>query len=204
MNKYQSLACSLALRMDADRLAHTVNVAQEASSLGKHFDLSEYDCERLYLAGLLHDITKALSTDEQIRLAQTLSIPLTEDDLASPPVLHAITGAALAAQEYPTLIDPEILSAIRAHTTGKRDMTLFEKLIYLADYIEKGRRHTVCVKRREAFYEDLATTRDRIGTLNRHLLAIANDTAQHIAQTNRPLHPMTQELIRSLQKELNQ
>jgi len=188
--------------MTEARYQHTLSVADEALVLAQSFGFSAEDGNRLYLAALLHDITKSLSSEEHIALADVLAVPLTKDDIASPPVLHAITGAALAKHDFPDLVDDGILAAIRWHTTGKADMTLFEKLLYLADYIEPTRTAPICLARRRAFYHDLATRSDKVETLNIHLLAISEDTRSHIIAQNRPVHPLTDEIIHALKQEL--
>lgn len=203
MNKYEPIARNIATRMGEARFSHTLAVANEAKALGKAFSLPECDCERLYLAGLFHDITKALSHEEQLSLAKQLMIPLSEEDAASYPTLHAITGAALTKREFPTIADGEIVAAIASHTTGKANMTLFEKLLYLADYIEPTRKQPVCRMRRESFYRELSESDDKLKTLNLHLLAIAEDTKRYVLQNNAFLHSKTDEIIMSLQKELN-
>ena len=71
---------------------------------------------------------------------------------AAPKLLHAITGAAVAARDYTAYVTPEIIGAIRWHTTGRRGMTLFETLVYLADYIEDTRTFDECVALREYFH----------------------------------------------------
>ncbi len=189
-------------RMDESRFLHTLAVAEEVKSLGLLFSLEKATAKKLYLAGLLHDITKVLSYEEHIALAEQLGTVLTPDDLASPPTLHALTGAALAESEFGEIADAEIVSAIRTHTTGSANMPLFSKLLYLADYIEPTRKQPVCIAARRAFYADMATEQDKQTILNRHLLSITEGTRQHILKNRYPLHPKTVETIESLKKEL--
>lgn len=204
MNKYATLIREIESRLDGARFRHSLSVAKTAAALGKDFSLTENDCERLYIAGLLHDITKPLKTPEQIELCHREGFPLTDDDIASPQVLHAITGALVAKRDFPEIADREICQAIAKHTTGSSEMTLFEKLIYLADYIEPERQNPVCIAAREAFYTELSQSDDKLTTLNRHLLTVTEGTKRYVLAKNQPLHPKTEDMILFLQKELKQ
>ena len=88
-------------------------------------------------AGILHDITKRLSDDEQLRLAEKYGIVLNAADLAAPKTLHALTGAWFAREHFG--VPDNIFSAIEWHTTGRAGMTALEKIVYLADFIEPTR-----------------------------------------------------------------
>lgn len=202
--KYEAIIERLSYRLSRSRFTHTLSVAKTAYTLGRAFLVPDSDCEKLYLAGLFHDITKPLTVSEHIAICQKANTPLTADDLASPPVLHAISGALVARDEFPDIADDVICRAIARHTTGGGDMTLFDKLLYLADYIEPERENAACVASREAFWQDLAESRDPIRTLNDHLLQITEATKRYIQKKNAPLHPKTNETIAFLQKELGQ
>jgi len=151
---------------DEKRFAHTVAVEKECRKLAEIFSLSPEDAERLSVAALLHDITKHLNTDEQIKLCEKYNIPYDSFDTASPKVFHSRTGAAAAKDKFSDWVDDIIIEAIRCHTTGKANMSLIDKLLYLADYIEETRTFEDCVTLRKYFYEGLS------GDILRHL----NDT----------------------------
>jgi len=101
----------------------------------------------------IHDITKKLSPEEQLILCGEYGIILDSAMLQSPQILHAVTGAALAADRFG--VSTEIAEAIRWHTTGKPDMSTLEKIIYLADIIEPSRDFPGVEELRELAYEDL-------------------------------------------------
>lgn len=145
-----ALEASLSSRMDGYRLAHTLAVKDECAALAKLFALSEEDTADLLIAALLHDCTKQLKGSAQLELARELGISLTRDDLNSPKVLHSLTGAKVAQNEYG--VSDKIAAMIACHTTGKEDMTVSEKLLYLADYIEPTRTFGDCVALRNFFY----------------------------------------------------
>ena len=95
------------------------------------------DAEKAAMAGILHDVTKRLSYEEQLQLIEKYAIVCDGELLDSPKLLHAVTGAALAEKVFSAPED--VCSAIRWHTTGRPGMTALEKIIYLADFIEPTR-----------------------------------------------------------------
>lgn len=136
------------------RYSHTLGVEREAASLGRLF-LPD-DINRLRCAALLHDITKKQSAEEQLALCRELGIEPDDEVLAAPKLFHSITGAALAERAFPEYADTSVISGIRWHTTGYAGMTMFESVIYLADYIEDTRTFEDCVTLRKFFYEGLS------------------------------------------------
>ena len=116
------------------RVPHVRGVWEQAVLLARHWGEDEYDAAE---AGILHDITKNLSLEKQLKLCKKYDIMLSNAEKESPALLHAITGAALARDKFG--VPDKIAAAIRWHTTGRPDMTRLEKIIYLADYTEPNR-----------------------------------------------------------------
>ena len=106
----------------------------------------------LRVAALLHDITKELSIDEHIELMKKHGVEVTEGDIASPQLLHSKTAELMAKDKYPEFATKRICQALRYHTTGNADMTVFDAIIYLADYIEETRTFEDCVHLRKVFW----------------------------------------------------
>lgn len=121
--------------LDEERLLHSLGCAQCAVELAQKFGV---DKKRAYVAGLLHDCAKCLNEEKMFEIAKNLE-GLKEDELYNSKVIHAPVSAYLAETEF-GIKDEEILSSIRWHTLGKRDMSLFEKIIFLADKIEPNTR----------------------------------------------------------------
>lgn len=117
------------------RFIHTLGVAMTAANLA---EVHGCDSTQAYTAGLLHDCAKYLTGKEQIMACQSAGIPLSKIELENTALIHGKLGAYIAKTKY-GVQDKEILSAITWHTTGKPKMTLLEKIIYLADYMEPGR-----------------------------------------------------------------
>ena len=180
------------------RLSHSLAVEQEAKCLGQLFSLSESDIQRLRAAAILHDITKELTTDNQIRLCQKYGVPVSEDDLASPKIFHSVTGAYYAKEHYPEYVDEDIFNAILYHTTGRPEMTLSEKLIYLADYIEPTRTFDDCVKLRDYFYSEPPSNLH----LAKTMLMSFDMTIKNLIDENFTIHGATVKARNSILKEL--
>jgi len=138
------------------RYAHTTAVAEEAARLGEIFGFSADDVNRLRASALMHDITKLADYKKQLQYCEEFGIIIEPEKNVSASVFHGITGAGLAARDFAEYADADILSGIRWHTTGRYGMTVFESIIYLADYIEPTRTFDDCREVRRYFY-------DRIG-----------------------------------------
>lgn len=148
--KLAQLRADIRQNMSAYRLAHTLGVERMAARLAALYCPEKEGMLRA--AALLHDITKECPEDWQRRLMADHGIVLRADEAASPKIFHGITAAAVIPCRYPAFADSELISAVRWHTTGRADMTLTEALVYLADYIEEGRRFADCVLLREMFW----------------------------------------------------
>jgi len=133
-----------------NRIEHVSGVESQAVQLAMRWGA---DPESAAVAGILHDITKSMDKAKQLKLCEKYAIMLEKDEIENPSLLHARTGAALAKDRFG--VSEEIYEAIRWHTTGKPDMTLLEKIIYLADYIEPTRDFDGVTELRELCFEDL-------------------------------------------------
>ena len=121
--------------LSKDRYKHTVGVRYTAMCLGMKYEVDLDLCE---MAGLLHDCGKAMSDKEKIEVCKKADIPISEAENKNPSLLHAKIGAYYALYKY-DIDNPYIIDAIRYHTTGRPNMSLLEKIIFVADYIEPGR-----------------------------------------------------------------
>jgi len=133
------------------RRVHTLAVEDMAIRLGNLYCPEKLPVLRA--AALLHDITKEYSTEKHIEICKAHGHTPERDELYAPKTFHARTAAYLIPSLYPEFADPEVISAVRWHTTGREGMTLTEKLIYLADYIDESRNFPDCVTLRHAFFD---------------------------------------------------
>lgn len=121
-------------RLSGYRLEHTLGCERAAVMLAKRFGGDEEKCA---FAAILHDITKRLSREEQLYLCENYGIIPCDIEKMEWKMLHGKTAAAIAEKEYHASAD--IVHAIAVHTTGCANMTLLDKIIYLADFIEETR-----------------------------------------------------------------
>lgn len=132
MERFESIVKE---RLSARRFQHTCGVVEAAKELALRYGGDEKQAQ---LAGLLHDITKEDSIYEQLVYCREFGIVLTDLECRSPKLLHAMTGAEYARHRL-GVTDPAVLDALRYHTTGRQNMTVLDKILYLADYIEVNR-----------------------------------------------------------------
>lgn len=160
--------------LDEERLLHSLGSAQCAAELAIKFNIDE---KRAYIAGLMHDCAKCLEKEKLLEIAQNIE-GLKEDERANIKVIHAPVSAYLAQTEF-GIEDEEILSSIRWHTLGKKDMTLFEKIIFLADKIEPNTRDMDFRNRIMLFFEDGNNLENG---LNRALLICYKETIKSLVK----------------------
>lgn len=122
-------------RLRDKRYTHSVNVADAAVVLARRFGADE---EKAYFAGLLHDITKNETDENQLQIMESGGIILSMTQRNNPKLWHAMSGMVYL-RDTLGIRDEEILGAVRWHTTGKAGMTLLEKVVFIADYISAER-----------------------------------------------------------------
>ncbi len=137
-------------RLRGYRYEHTLGCERAARKLAERFG---GDPEKAGVAALLHDITKHLSPQEQLNLCEKYGIIPCTVEKSEPKMLHGKTAAAIAREEYG--MPEEICDAIACHTTGRRGMTLLDKILYLADYIEDTRDFSGVEKARKLARQDI-------------------------------------------------
>lgn len=187
-----ALRSKVSAGMSPKRFRHTAEVEKMAARLAALFCPEETD--RLRAAALLHDVTKELSLFEQLGLCVRLNVPREEGDVLAPKCFHAKTAAALIPAAYPEYDTPVVVNAVRWHTTGHADMTLTEKLIYLADYIDESRTFPDCVTLRNAFWDadPAAMTPDgRLSHLRDVLITSYDMTIRALLEDGVPVSPDT-------------
>ena len=168
----------LSKKLKKERFEHTTGVMYTAASLAM---CHGGDVEKALTAGLLHDCAKYCPAKEQIELCRKYGIRLTDSELAMPALIHAKLGAWLAEHQY-RISDQAVLGAVTYHTTGRPGMTLLEKIIYIADYIEPNRRMIPGLDEvRSASFHDI----DRAVCLS------AEHTVNYLRENGKSVDPMT-------------
>jgi predicted HD superfamily hydrolase involved in NAD metabolism len=187
----QDIRKKLKKELDKERYEHTKGVMYTAGCLAMAY---EYPLEKAMLAGLLHDCAKCIPNEEKIRLCNENHILISQAELENPTLLHAKAGAVIAEGKY-KVNDPEILHAIKVHTTGEPDMNLLDKIIFVADYIEPKRNSAPHLEevRKLAFTD-----------LNACVAEILYDTLHYLKGRKGAIDPTTQltyEFYRQYEKE---
>ena len=176
---YQEMKKKLKKALDKERYEHTKGVMYTAASMAM---VHGYSIEQSMIAGLLHDCAKCIPNDEKLTLCEKHQILVTSAETENPSLLHSKLGALLAELEY-DITDPEILHAIKVHTTGEPGMSVLDKIIFIADYIEPGR--------------DKAPNLDKVRKiafvdLNACMAQILRDTLIYLKQGNEVIDPTTE------------
>lgn len=179
-NSLKKLRKAMEKVQDGDRYEHTLGVEYTAAALAMRYGANVRDAQA---AGLLHDCAKCLSDKKRLKICENHDIPITKVERKNPFLLHAKAGAYLARKKY-GVKNQDILNAIQNHTTGRKGMSLLEKIVFVADYIEPGRKHAPNLDeiRRMAFLD-----------LDRALLKILEDTLNYLEASGGDIDPMTEE-----------
>ncbi len=136
--------------LNPNRVAHVLGCRDTAVDLARHWGADVTDAAR---AGILHDITKAIDGPLQLTLCQAYGKILSDFSKRYPKTLHALTGSLVAERIFGE--NKAVVSAIEFHTTGKADMNLLEKIIYVADYMEPNRNFPGVDALRKLAYTDI-------------------------------------------------
>lgn len=168
--------------IDEKRYVHTKGVEYTAACLAmKYRDGDSAFIQKARLAGILHDNAKCIPDEELLEICNKNDIFVTESEKNSPYLLHGKVGAFFARRDY-KIDDEDILNAIINHTTGRPAMSVLEKIIFVADYIEPGRDKQV----------DLDIVRNlAFADLDMCILKITEDTLKYLESRNMPIDTMT-------------
>ena len=174
--------------MSPKRFVHTAAVEEMIVRLCALY-CPEYTLP-LRAAALLHDLTKELTPEAQETLCSAYDIPTDDLQRLSPKTYHAKTAAARIVRDFPQFADPIIVDAVRWHTTGHAGMTLTEKLLYLADYIDESRTFSSCVLLRRYFFgaePELMSAEERERHLRATLLLSYEHTLKDLLSEGAPI-----------------
>ena len=172
--------------MNPNRVAHVLGCRDTAVELARVYGENEVDAAR---AGLLHDITKAIDGPLQLTLCDEYGIVLDTFSRSFPKTLHALTGSLVAQRIFGE--NENVVSAICHHTTGRANMTLLEKIIYIADYVEPNRDFPGVEEMRAMAYTDL----------DRAVLMGLESAVAHVRRQGQGLAPATLEALEFLKHQ---
>lgn len=176
----KKIAKALEKELDAKRYEHTIGVEYTAAALAMAHGASVKDAQ---MAGLLHDCAKAVPDDKKIALCEKYGIPIRDVERTNPGLLHAKLGRYFAEHEY-GIDNPDILGAIEWHTTGKPDMSLLEKIVFVADYIEPSRKPLINLEEiRHLAFKDI----------DKAIIQILEDTLLYLGQSGKSIDSLTEQ-----------
>ncbi len=160
------------------RFEHTKGVEYICAALAMRYGASMEDA---LIAGLLHDCAKCLTDDKLLSICEKHGLIITAAEKKQLFLLHSKAGACLAEHKY-GITNQDILNAIRSHTTGRPEMSLLEKIVFVADYIEPGRKEAANLSDiRKLAFEDL----------DRTVLKILEDTLKYLEESGSEIDPRT-------------
>lgn len=175
--EFHEIQSMLYKKLDKKRYEHTMGVLYTASSLCMQHNI---DVNKGMTAGLLHDCAKAYKTKEQYMLCKKYKLQLNGIEKENHALIHAKLGAYLAKKEY-GIEDAEVISAIRFHTTGRPNMSLLEKIVYIADYIEPHRKLPKVEELRTLAFENI----------DEALFQLLELSLEHLQDSNKLIDEMT-------------
>lgn len=170
--------------MTEKRYIHCINVSKQAVLLAKQYN---GDVKKAELAGLLHDITKDFSTAEQLQIINRNAIILDEIEQNAPELLHSVSGSVLIKEKF-NINDTDILNSVRYHTTGRAEMSLLEKIIFIADFTSEDRN-----------YSDINIMRKKATTsLDEAIFYAISFTISNLAKKGQIIHPRSLDLYNKI------
>jgi len=178
MLDFKTMERKLQSALSLKRYIHTMGVVEAAMKMAEVFG---GDKAKVHAAALLHDCVKDYPDDMKRRFCKEFHVPVDEIMLSSIDLTHAFLGAEVAKREY-GVCDEEILDAIRFHTTGRKNMTLTEKIVFIADYIEPNRKTFDGLEEvRQIAFKDI----------DKAMKFILCDTIKFIKKKENTLHPLS-------------
>lgn len=191
INELSKIRRSMEKTLDPKRYEHTLGVEFTAAALAMRYDASVQNAQ---LAGLLHDCAKCLSDEKRLAICERHNISINDVEKRNPYLLHAKVGSFLAMDEY-GVTDSDVIHAILNHTTGRPGMSLLEKIIFIADYIEPGRKQAPNLQmiRKLAFIN-----------LDEALIKILEDTLTYLKESGGEIDPMTEKTYQYYRREIDE
>ena len=177
-------------KMSLKRFTHTLGVVEMSEKLAKIYNANIEKCK---VAALLHDICKEMNMEYIKNICKNNFMnELSEEDLENNEILHGFAGAYYVKNEL-EINDKEILNAIKYHTVGAKNMTLVEKIVYIADAIEYGRNYPSVVEIREETFKNL----------DKGILMEIEHKEKYLESIGKKSHPNTYKFKKEILKELN-
>lgn len=189
--KLDRLRQQVSLLLSERRYNHTLEVEKMAVLLAAYCLPEKSD--EISAAALLHDITKELSPQCQLKILEKAGCALSADEINLLDVIHSFTAPYVVRDDFPDFATDEILSAISKHTLGDADMSVFDKIIFLADFIEQSRLYPDSISTRRFVLDTMkpGAIDENIAVLNRACIMEIDSTIAHLVKNGKPLNKKT-------------
>jgi len=163
--------------LDKKRLEHSIGVSNTSQQLAARFGAHPHKAK---IAGLVHDCAKGLTRQQMIDAIKRYNLRLDTVTIMEQELIHGPLGAAMAADIF-EIDDLDILNAIRYHTTGRANMTILEKIVYLSDFIEPSRCYPGVDRLRDLAFKDLDDA----------IIKAFSNTIDYVLRLGSLIHPLT-------------
>lgn len=183
MENIETIKKDLKKNLSEYRYEHSLRVAEVASKLACVYQI---DPNIAYLVGLVHDVAKEFSEEENKKILEENKINIEDIDLSNSRIVHADIGAIVARSRYG--FDEEMCHAIRCHTTGDLNMSLLDKILFVADKIEPGKDYIGICEERKLAYQDI----------DKALILCLENQKKKLEKEGKKFHPRSLELLNFL------
>lgn len=180
-----------------ERFQHSLGAYEKAVELADKFQLSPQEKEQACIAALLHDAAKLMGPDPLTAYAEQHGLAIEPIDRQTPQTMHPMVGAEIVRQEF-GIEDPDILNAIRFHTTGRAGMSQIEMLVFIADKIEGNTRNPLYIQKMTAHLNP-----EIPNSLALTVLYILDSTIQFLLEKRQLIHPRTLEARNDIVHQLD-
>ena len=188
------LSESVKERLSEKRFNHTLSVQRSAERIGEYF--KDIDLSELSAAALLHDVTKEISLDEQRNLFENNGLLLNDEDRETTAIWHSLSAPLLIKRDFSEFATADVLSAVRNHTTGNPAMSVFDRIVFIADYVEELRSYDSCIEVRSMLFSTLSeknTAEENEYALNKAVVASLGFTENEVLKRGRKLNYRSRE-----------
>ena len=158
-DRIEKLRGEVGERLSDKRYAHTLGVERAAVQIGEYC-LPDKITE-LAVAALLHDVAKEMPREDQLAAMERSGIAFTAEDYDSHALYHAFAACVLVREEFSDIATDDILSAVFKHTSGDAEMSVFDEIIFIADFVEDGREYVACKEIRNLLFSRLSAAESR-------------------------------------------
>ena len=188
-DRIEKLREEVGARLSDKRYAHTLGVERAAVQIAEYC-LPDKITE-LAVAALLHDVAKEMPREDQLAAMERSGIAFTAEDYDSYALYHAFAAYVLVREEFSDIAMDDILSAVFKHTSGDSQMSVFDEIIFIADFVEDGREYEACIAIRNSLFLRLSTAEskeDRLKILHLMVIEVIDFTFKYLEERGKSVN----------------